>query len=254
MGRMVDLVIRLRAPDGCPWDREQTPISAARYLIEEAFEAVDAIESGDLKEACSELGDLIFQAAFIAQIYDDLGVFSLAEALDAVHEKMVRRHPHVFGHSQAEDSEAVLEQWDRIKKQERKGNGQGLLDSVPRAAPALVRSQRLGQKAARVGFDWHEPGQVWAKVLEEMQELERAEGREQAQAELGDVLFAWAQWARHQGLDAEAALRGSASRFQKRFKMMEVMAARQGLDLEKMDDAGLDRLWERAKAACLAEE
>ena len=208
MGRVLDLIIDLRAPDGCPWDREQTPKSAARYLIEEAFEAVDAIESSDLEEACSELGDVIFQAAFIAQIYADQGDFSLADALDTVHAKMVRRHPHVFGESKVADSEAVLEQWDRIKRRESKPEGQGLLDSVPKAAPALVRAQRLGHKASRVGFDWQRADQVWDKILEEMQELKQAENPEQAQAELGDVLFAWTQWARHRGLDLGNRLKG----------------------------------------------
>ena len=237
----------MRAPDGCPWDREQTPQSAARYILEEAFEAVDAIESGDIEEVCEELGDLIFQAAFTAQIYDDQGLFSLARSLDAVHAKMVRRHPHVFGESQAEDSEAVLEQWDRIKSQERKGNGKGLLDSVPKNAPALLRSQRLGSKAARVGFDWHEPDQVWDKVLEEMEELKKASSPKEAQAEMGDLLFALAQWARHRGMDAEAALRGAASKFQTRFSLMESLARQQGQSLHDLDDAALDRLWESVK-------
>jgi MazG family protein len=162
---------------------------------------------------------------------------------------MVRRHPHVFGEaSRLNSSSDVLEQWGLIKRTERKKKGGALLDSVPKSSPALIRSQRLGYKAGRVGFDWKRPEQVWDKILEEMQEVKQAETPEELQAELGDVLFAWAQWARHKGIDAETALRRSASRFQTRFSAMEDLAGERGQNLEDLDDEALDRLWEEVKA------
>ena len=248
LGRVMDLIARLRAPDGCPWDQEQTLESSAHYLLEEVHEALDAIESGDVAEACAELGDVVFQVAFLARIYSEQGRFGLAQSLETAHEKMLRRHPHVFGEKKLKDSAAVLKQWGLIKRAERKKRGGALLDSVPKSSPALIRSQRLGYKAGRVGFDWQGPEQVWDKILEEMQEIQAAQTQEEAQAELGDVLFAWAQWARHRGLDAETALRQAASRFQNRFSAMESLAQERGQNLEDLDDEALDRLWEKVKS------
>lgn len=247
--RLVELVRRLRAPDGCPWDRQQTPASASPYILEEAYEAVEAVESGRAEPARAELGDLIFQAVFMANLYEEAGSFTLAEVLEEARAKMTRRHPHVFGQARAADAGEVKGLWGRIKAQERQGKAEGLLDSVPAAAPALVRAQRLGQRAARVGFDWPHGQAVREKIAEEEAELARAPDQDQAGRELGDLLFAWAQWARHQGLAAEQALRGANARFQRRFRHMEALARERRQDLAELDIAALDALWEEAKAA-----
>ena len=244
---LAELAARLRAPDGCPWDREQTPVSAAAYLLEEAYEATEAIESGTPDEVRGELGDLLFQVVFQAQLFAEAGSFDLTEVIEEVHAKMVRRHPHVFGEAKAADAAEVKQRWSQIKRGERQGTGRGLLDSVPQGAPALLRAQRLGSKAAKVGFDWDDAAGVWAKIGEETAELAAARPEEE-QAELGDVLFSWAQWARHRGLGAEAALREANRRFTRRFEAMEAMAARQGVALEDMSPEKREELWAAAKA------
>ena len=245
--RLMELVAHLRGKDGCPWDRKQTPESAASYILEEAYEAVDAIESGDQQEIMGELGDVLFQVLFQAQMFAEKEAFSLTETIKTVREKMIRRHPHVFGKDQVENSDQVRELWGKIKDRERSQNGQGLLDSVPKGAPALKRASRLGQRAARVGFDWSTQQDVWEKVNEEIAELKEARTPEETTAELGDLLFSLAQWARHQDIDPEAALRGANQRFQKRFTGMESLAQKRGLDLSNMDIREMDRLWEEVK-------
>ncbi|MBU4566258.1 MAG: nucleoside triphosphate pyrophosphohydrolase [Desulfarculus sp.] len=244
---LAELAARLRAPDGCPWDREQTPVSAAAYLLEEAYEATEAIESGSTEEVRGELGDLLFQVVFQAQLFAEAGGFDLTEVIEEVRAKMVRRHPHVFGEAEAKDAGEVKQRWSEIKRQERRDHPQGLLDSVPLGAPALLRAQRLGSRAAKVGFDWDDAAGVWAKIGEETAELAAA-GPESEQAELGDVLFSWAQWARHRGLGAEAALREANRRFTRRFEAMEAMAARLGVALEDMSPDKREELWAAAKA------
>ncbi len=248
MARLAALAARLRAPDGCPWDREQTPRSAANYLLEEAYEALEAIESGDPELIKGELGDLLFQVVFQAQLFAEAGDFDLSQVTEQVEAKMIRRHPHVFGDGRAEDASAVKQRWEDIKREEQAGNYEGLLDSVPLAAPALARAQRLGQRAALVNFDWPDARGVRAKISEEMAELAAAAGDEEAQRELGDVLFAWAQWARHKGLKAEAALRSANFRFYRRFTAMEALAQERGLSLEGCSAEELDDLWEEVKA------
>lgn len=249
LAALMELVARLRAPDGCPWDRKQTNLSSAPYLLEEAYEALEAVESQDPREACAELGDLLFQVLFQAQLYAEAGLFDLADVMDQVRAKMVRRHPHVFGEQKVGKAEEVRDLWGEIKKKEREQNGQGLMDSLPKGAPALLRARRIGQRAAKVGFDWQNPKQVWQKVLEEMEELDQASSPDRREQELGDLLFAWAQWARHQEIDPEGALRETNRRFLRRFKFMEQNAASQGKDLYQLDDSELDSLWEKAKAA-----
>ncbi len=245
--RLAALAARLRAPDGCPWDREQTPVSAAAYLLEEAYEAMEAIEAGSPTEAAGELGDLLFQVVFQAQLMAEAGQADLAGIIDQVTDKMIRRHPHVFGDAAARDAGEVRQRWSEIKKQERGEKKQGLLDSVPVGAPALLRAQRLGSRAARVGFDWEDAAGVEAKIAEEAAELAAAQSEDERAAELGDLLFAWAQWARHQGLGAEAALRAANRRFTARFGIMEALAATQGRTLEQMPPTEREELWEAAK-------
>ncbi|MCF8034104.1 MAG: nucleoside triphosphate pyrophosphohydrolase [Desulfarculaceae bacterium] len=249
LARLVELVARLRAPDGCPWDREQTPASAAAYLLEEAYEAVEAIETGDPAETVGELGDLLFQVVFQAQLLAEAGQGGLNGIIDQVHAKMTRRHPHVFGEARARDAGEVRVRWSEIKKQERGAKQEGLLDSVPAGAPALLRAQRLGSRAAKVGFDWDGPAGVEDKIAEETAELAAAQGDQERLDELGDLLFAWVQWARHQGLGAEAALRAANRRFQERFRQMEAAAAAQGRSLEQMSPAEREELWQAAKSA-----
>ena len=241
------LVARLRAPDGCPWDREQTPASAAAYLLEEAYEAVEAIETGDPEEALGELGDLLFQVVFQAQLLAEAGQGDLTGIIRRVEQKMIRRHPHVFGEASARDAGEVRQRWSEIKKQERGQKQEGLLDSVPLGSPSLLRAQRLGSRAAKVGFDWEDAAGVEAKIAEEAAELAAAQGERRSE-ELGDLLFAWAQWARHQGLGAEAALRGANRRFTQRFAAMEAMARAQRTSLEAMSPKRREELWEAAKA------
>lgn len=245
---LVTLVARLRAPDGCPWDQKQTAQSVAPYILEEAFEAVEAVEAGSPEEVRGELGDVLFQVVFMAQLFEEAGHFSLEQVIAQVVAKMTSRHPHVFGELSVASAEEVKELWGKIKKAERAGRDEGLLDSVPKAAPALVRARRLGQRAARVGFDWPGADAVWKTVDQEMDELAQAQGETQAEAELGDVLFTWAQWARHRGLDPEACLRQANARFQQRFSQMERLAKQRGLDLEAMSLAEQDSLWKEAKA------
>ncbi len=245
---LMELVERLRAPDGCPWDRRQTPLSVAPYILEEAYEAVEAVESGQAEEVCAELGDLLFQVVFMAQLFAEQDQFDLDQVMTQVTEKMTRRHPHVFAREKAASPEEVKGLWGRIKTQERRENQQGLLDSLPKAAPALVRAHRLGQRVARVGFDWPGADQVWEKIHEELDELNRAASAQERERELGDLLFTLAQWARHQGLGAEAALRRANARFQNRFQALEDLARSRGLDLEEMDLAEMDRLWDEIKA------
>lgn len=247
LARLMDLVSRLRAPDGCPWDRQQTTQTVAAYLLEEAHEAVEAVEGGDAGQARGELGDVIFHVAFLAELFSEAGGFNLTQVLEAVEEKMVRRHPHVFGGQALDDAQAVRQQWGRIKDQERGGQAGGLLESLPKAIPGLSRAQRLGQRAARVRFDWPGGAGVWDKVGEEMAELAAAQGDERAQEELGDLLFSLAQWARHRGLDAEAALRGANRRFERRFAAMEALAAGRGQGLGQLDLQQLEDLWQEAK-------
>ncbi|MFH1034039.1 MAG: nucleoside triphosphate pyrophosphohydrolase [Pseudomonadota bacterium] len=248
LARLMDLVRRLRAPDGCPWDRQQSAASVAAYLLEEAYEAVEAVEGGDPDQARGELGDLAFHLVFLAELYAQAGQFGLSQVFEDVESKMIRRHPHVFGRKTLADAEAVRRQWGQIKEQERGGQAGGLLESLPRAIPSLARSQRLGQRAARVGFDWRDAPAVWPKVEEELAELAAAPDDQAAQEELGDVLFSLAQWGRHRGINAEAALRGANQRFESRFKTMEALARDRGQDLAGLGPRELDDLWNQAKA------
>jgi tetrapyrrole methylase family protein/MazG family protein/ATP diphosphatase len=219
---LVAIMRRLLAPDGCPWDREQDYRSLRRYVLEEACEVIDAIDTGDMAGLKEELGDLALQVVFLAELARKDGLFGPDDVVHAIVEKLVRRHPHVFADTRAEGVEEVLDNWERIKAQEKRDRG--VLDGVPRALPALLRAQRMGEKVSRVGFDWPDGRGSRAKVEEELGELDQAiEGADKArvEAELGDLLFALVNLARHHGVDAETALRGTADRFAKRFAHVE---------------------------------
>jgi ATP diphosphatase len=255
LDRLVEIMARLRDPtDGCPWDLEQSFETIAPYTIEEAYEVADAIERGDVSGLREELGDLLLQVVFHARMAEEAGAFAFDDVAGAIADKMVRRHPHVFGDGTESD---LRETWEAQKAAERArkaaadGRTAGLLDDVPRALPALVRAEKLQQRAARAGFDWPDLSPVLAKVDEELREL-RAEidadaTRRRLADELGDVLFACVNLARHLGVDPEASLRGTNARFETRFRWIEVTLARRGLRPEDVGLDELDRLWNAAK-------
>ncbi len=217
---------RLLAPDGCPWDREQTYGSLRRYVLEEACEVVDAIDHGNLDELREELGDLLMEVVFLGELARAEGAFGPDDVVAGIVQKLVRRHPHVFGEVEVSDADEVLRNWERIKAGERKTQGKqgGVLGGVPRSLPALLRAERVGEKAAKVGFDWPDRSGPRAKVDEELAELDQAVAdgdEEEIAAELGDMLFAVVNLARHLSVDPEAALRGTVEKFAKRFAHVE---------------------------------
>jgi len=260
LAALIALMARLRDPQrGCPWDREQTFATIAPYTIEEAYEVADAIEHGDAGQLRDELGDLLFQVVFHARMAEERGWFDFAAVARAIHDKLVRRHPHVFA-GVALAPEDLVRVWEEQKAQERaaapppRGAGR-VLAGVPRALPALTRAAKLGRRAARVGFDWPEAAEVRAKVLEELHEVDAARvgagaapgARGAVAEELGDLLFAVVNWSRHLGVDAEEALRVANGKFERRFARMEALAAERALALEKLSAAEWDALWREAK-------
>lgn len=251
---LVQIMERLRADNGCPWDREQTRETLKPFLIEEAYEVVEAIDEGDPKHLMEELGDLLFQVVFHAQVAAERREFTIGQVLAATADKMVRRHPHVFGDSTASTTHEVLEQWEELKREERNAAAAipaSALDGVPRELPGLLRAQRLQDKASRTGFDWPEISGVMAKVEEELGELKEAIGSaapEAVEEELGDVLFSLVNLARFLNLSAEDALRRSIARFATRFQRMEEALQRDGRRLKEMSIEEMDRLWEEAKS------
>lgn len=253
VGSLLQVIARLRAPDGCPWDREQTTVSMGPHLLEEAHEAADAVRRSDDAETVEELGDVLMNVLMIAQIAGEEGRFGAADIARAIEDKLVRRHPHVFGDVVAEDADTVLANWEAIKRREKDGEPRGTLDGVPVSLPGLLRAHRIGEKAARVGFDWPDSVGPRAKIDEELAELDEALAagdQENAAAELGDLLFAICNLARHQGIEPESALRGTMDRFTARFRLVE------GELGDRLGSAGIDELeasWQRAKRT-LAEE
>jgi tetrapyrrole methylase family protein/MazG family protein len=245
---LVRVMARLRAPGGCPWDREQTHRSLRRYLLEETYEAVEAIDDGDWRRLRDELGDVLLQVVFHAQLAAEREEFSIEDVVAGIVRKLYRRHPHVFGEAEVADSAEVLDRWEHLKHQEEGYEGrESLLDGVPRGLPALQRAMKLQSRASRVGFDWDDASGPWGKVHEELGELERARP-EEAEAELGDVLFALVNLARFLEVDAEGALRRASNRFYRRFRAMERAAADRG-GLAQMTLPEMDELWEQAKAS-----
>ncbi|WP_461394741.1 nucleoside triphosphate pyrophosphohydrolase [Deferrisoma sp.] len=246
--RLLEIVERLRAPDGCPWDRKQTPETIAPYLVEEAYEVQEAVERGDRAGLREELGDVLLEVALLAQMAREEGGFTVADSLTEICEKLVRRHPHVFGEARADTPDEVAASWARIKAKE-KGD-RGTLEGVPRRLPALHRARRVSEKAAGVGFDWSRADEVLEKVDEELGELRRAmaEGdRAAAAEELGDLLFALVNLGRHLEVDAEQALHGTVEKFLRRFAAVEAALAARG---RRPSEASLDELevlWQEAK-------
>lgn len=246
---LVGIIHRLRAPGGCPWDREQTPESLKDFIIEEAYEVIDAIDAKNPQDLREELGDLLLQIVLQSEIAAEENAFDIADVIEGISNKLILRHPHVFGDTHVEDSRDVLANWEKIKKKEKAGKG--LFDGLPSQLPGLQRAARIGEKASRVGFDWTSIDGVRAKVDEELAELEDAiSSGEQDRIfhETGDLLFAVAQWARHIGIQPEEAVRGCCSRFIHRFGKMEDAVSRAGKKLSDADLMELEQLWQRAKA------
>jgi MazG family protein len=254
IARLLSIMDKLRDPGGCPWDREQTLRTLTPYLLEEAHEVIEAIESGDADHHREELGDLLFQVVFQARIAREEGKFDFADVCEAISAKLTRRHPHVFGDVSVSGSREVVKNWERIKADERKEKGQAersAIGGVPVALPALVRAERLTEKAGAVGFDWPDAKSVLAKVREELAELEReieAGAPARVEAELGDLLFAVANLGRWVKAHPEEALRGALRRFESRFHYVEEKLRERGKTPRESDLAEMDAIWNEAKA------
>jgi len=247
--RLVEIMARLRAPGGCPWDREQTFDTIKPYLLEETYEVLDAIDARDWKELAEELGDLLLQVVFFSQMASEAGHFDVTDALDAINRKMVRRHPHVFADAEANTADDVLRQWDQIKAAE-KPRPKGLLASVPRSLPALVESSQISRRAAGAGFDWPDIDQVFEKVCEELTELDAAresQSQEAIEGELGDLLFTIVNVARFLKVDPEQALRRTNAKFRDRFAHVEKSLETQGKSFKESTLGEMEALWQAAK-------
>ncbi len=245
-----EIVAHLRAPDGCPWDREQTHASLRPHLLEEAYEALAALDSGEPAEMVEEFGDLLLQIVLNAQIASEEGDFTMADVLKGIHDKIVRRHPHVFGEIQIDSVQGVLKNWEKLKEAERADNGnqdKGLLDGVPLALPALTQAQEYQDRAVRVGFDWPEIGGVLEKIVEEVEEVRRASDEAELAAELGDLFFALVNLSRWEKVDAESALRAANGRFKQRFGYIEQAAKARNVKLSDMTLEEMESLWQEAK-------
>lgn len=248
--RLVEIMERLRAEGGCEWDRAQTHSTLRQYLLEETHEVLDAIARKDPALLCEELGDLLLQILFHAQISREQGQFDVSDVIASISAKMIRRHPHVFGDATADSPDAVSRQWDHIKKTVENRNHSSIVGGVPRTFPSLLRAAKITKKAARAGFDWENVGQVLEKVDEEIRELRDAMtegGPEEVEHEMGDVLFALVNLARFLGVNPEIALVRANDRFERRFRAMEEMVAESGTSIEASDLPTLDGYWERAK-------
>lgn len=257
---LVKVMERLRAPGGCPWDREQTYNSLAQYLLEETYEAFDAIQeadqTGDTQNLREELGDVLLQVVFHSTIAKEKGDFTIDEVANGVTQKLILRHPHVFGDKNLETADDVLQNWDELKKEERKQSGKqekssdSILDEVPLAFPALLEGQKLTKKAAKVGFDWEKPEHIFEKLNEEIVEIKEAmasEDNENIQEEIGDLLFVVVNLARKLGVDAETALKKTNRKFRKRFKFIETELGKQSKPIEIASLSEMDALWNKAK-------
>jgi MazG family protein len=252
VSKLVGLMQRLLAPDGCPWDREQTLETLVPYLVEETYEVVDALSEGDADDHREELGDLLLQIVFQSELRFGEGKFGIDDVARGIVTKLVRRHPHVFGDAVAKDADVVLANWAKLKAAEKAEKGKhGALDGIPKSAPALLRATRAGEKASAVGFDWPDAKGPREKIEEELREFDEAWARgdkAEMQRELGDALQAVVNLARKLGLDAEQALRDSTDRFASRFRHIELALEAQGRAVSDADAAEQDRLWREAKA------
>ncbi|MDN5346477.1 MAG: tetrapyrrole methylase family protein / MazG family protein [Clostridia bacterium] len=244
------IMARLRGEGGCPWDREQTHRSLERYLIEECYEVIEAIEAGDTHKLCEELGDLLLQVVFHARLAEEAGYFAMADVLAGICEKMRRRHPHVFGQAELKSSAQVLERWQEIKAREKGGNNETGVFNLPPGLPGLLKALKIQEQAARFGFDWPDTAGVWDKLFEEARELRQAVAtgeKAQVEAEMGDLLFATVNLARWLGVEPERALNKACEKFRRRFRQVSREAREQGRSLKELSLEEMDSLWEKVK-------
>jgi len=249
---LVHLLTRLRGPDGCPWDRKQTLPDLKPYVIEEAYEVVDAIDRNDRAALLEEIGDFLLEAVFITELTREEGTFDVYDSITAIHDKLVRRHPHVFGDVDAKDAEQVLVNWEKLKQDERKAENKSLLAGIPQSMPALLKASRLTEKAARVGFDWRRTEDVFDKVDEEIAELREAVASgdvSHVHEEIGDLLFTIANIARKVNVNPEEALQSTNRKFMRRFESMEARVRERDQNLDQLELEEMDKLWDEAKAA-----
>jgi tetrapyrrole methylase family protein/MazG family protein len=243
---LVEIIARLRAPDGCPWDRQQTHTSLRSNLLSECYEVLEALDGNNSAELCEELGDLLLQIVLHAQIAADDKKFEIGDVIKSITTKIIHRHPHIFGSRKVKDAEEVMHNWEALKKEER-GEGVSILEGVPKDMPALAYAYEISRRAVRVGFEWENIEGVIDKLVEEIREIRDSSSRGEKEREFGDLLFTLVNVARWEGIDAEAALRGANRKFYKRFAYMEELCRRRGLSLDKMSFEEQNKLWEEAK-------
>ncbi len=242
---LVAVIARLRAPDGCPWDREQTHLSLREHLLEECYEVLAALDEGDTEALCGELGDLLLQIVLQAQIATEAGEFKLGDVLTNINAKLIHRHPHIFGSLKVKDADEVAHNWEALKQEER--GGISMLASVPKQMPALGYSHAIQRRVAEVGFDWEDIDGVIEKLAEEVSEFKQADSQEQRANEFGDVLFTLVNVARRLGVDSETALREANERFYRRFSYMEETCRQRGVNIDDLSFGEQNALWEEAK-------
>jgi len=243
---LVDIIAKLRAPDGCPWDRKQTHASLRENLLEECYEVLEALDEEDSGKLCAELGDLLMQVVLHTQIATEAGEFEVGDVLSSINAKLIHRHPHIFGSSKVKDAQEVAHNWELLKQEERQSDT-SILASVPKQMPALGYSQEIQRRVAQVGFDWEDVDGVIDKLTEEIREFKQAGSQQQTEQEFGDLLFTLANIARRLGVDLEAALRQANRRFYRRFTYMEELCRQRGLDFAELSFDEQNALWEEAK-------
>jgi len=243
---LVEIIAKLRAPDGCPWDRKQSHASLRENLLEECYEVLEALDEGDAEKLSDELGDLLMQIVLHAQIAAEGGEFELGDVVKSINAKLIHRHPHIFGLKKVKDADEVAHNWEVLKGEEREA-GASVLESVPRQMPALGYSQEVQRRVAQLGFDWEDVDGVIDKLVEEVREFKQARSGERRAEEFGDLLFTLVNVARRQGVDTEAALREANKRFYQRFNYMEAVCRKRGVNLGELSFAEQNKLWEEAK-------
>ena len=243
---LVKIIARLRAPDGCPWDKEQTHQTLRGNLLSESYEVMEALDNGEDRALCEELGDLLLQIVLHAQIAKDQKKFEIGDVIKSINTKLVHRHPHIFGDVPVKDSKEVMHNWEALKKKE-KPERKSILDGVPREMPALAYALEISRRAVRVGFEWEDLQGVVDKIKEEAEEIKDAKNQAEKNDEIGDLLFTLVNYARWEGIDPEAALRDANRKFYKRFSKVEQLAKAKGKDLQKLSLKEWDSLWEEAK-------
>jgi MazG family protein len=243
---LVEIIARLRAPDGCPWDKEQTHRTLRANILSECYEVLEALDKGDPAGLREELGDLLLQIVLHAQIAKDDGEFEIGDVIKSITTKIIRRHPHIFGSRKVKDAEEVMRNWEALKKEER-GEEVSMLEGVPKDMPALAYANEISRRAVRVGFEWENIEGVIDKLVEEIKEIKDSGSRDEKEREFGDLLFTLVNVARWEGIDAEAALREANRKFYKRFAYMEDLCRRRGLDFSALSFKEKDDLWEEAK-------